>query len=134
MPEIAWHFTQQTPDMKSRNAMQQKFFELDKAMVVSLVRESIQNSLDAKDDDIQGPVQVRIFVSGQEHALSREQTDPFLTDVAWEHFTAAGNGLDSIRPERDESCHFIVIEDFGTKGLNGDILEWSKPDNTSNYF
>ena len=134
MSEITWHFTKQTPDMKSRNAMQQKFFELDKAMVVSLVRESIQNSLDAKDTDVEGPVNIRIFISGQEHALSREQTSLFLTDTAWQHFNVRDNGLDSIRPSRNESCHFIVIEDFGTKGLNGNILEWSKPENTQNHF
>lgn len=134
MPEIAWHFTKQTPDMKSRDAMQQKFFELDKAMVVSLIRESIQNSLDAKDIGTEGPVQVRVFISGHEHALSRSQTEPFLTDAAWQHFNALNNGLDSIRPGRDEPCHYIVIEDFGTKGLNGDILQWSKPDKGQNHF
>jgi len=134
MPEIAWHFTRQTPDMKSRNAMQQKFFELDKAIVVSLIRESIQNSLDAKDHDTEGPVRVRIFISGQHYALSSRQTQTFLTDTAWDHFNARGNGLDSIRPRRDEPCHYIVIEDFGTTGLNGNILEWSKPEKGENHF
>jgi hypothetical protein len=135
MEKAAWHFKKLTPDnMKNRNAMQEKFFELDKGMVVSLVRESIQNSLDAKDPDSRGPVDIRVLISGQEKALSRSAIETFLTDEAWEHYAAKGNGLDAICPERDELCHYIVIEDFGTRGLNGDILEWSKPEESQNNF
>jgi hypothetical protein len=135
MNNISWYFKEQTPDnMKNRNPVQSKFFELDKAMVVSLIRESIQNSLDANDSDILGPVEIKIYISGQERALTSDEVSPFLTDDAWSHFSVPGNGLDSIRPERNDMCHFISIEDFGTKGLNGDILEWSKPDNSENHF
>src|SRR5690606_22971963 len=76
-----------------------------------LVRESIQNSLDAAIDDV---VHVR-FAFG---TLESAAVAPYL-DSLWPHLQAVAG--DEIRPpRRDEPFTFLVIEDFGTRGLEGD--------------
>lgn len=84
----------------------------------ALVRESIQNSLDARLDSTQ-PVHVRFFVSGSTGALSPSQVSPW-TERAWEHLAADDYTADV---SRSEPCQFVVIEDFNTKGLQGDVTQ-----------
>lgn len=89
----------------------------------ALVRESIQNTLDEMKDESK-PVMVRIFLSGEKYALSPEEFRPYLQDLR-PHLEAEGNGIHSSElPDFSKPVPFIVFEDFNTKGLEGDPLEF----------
>jgi hypothetical protein len=126
-----WRFDEATPRHKSREAMQGAFFE-EGSTVRSLVREAIQNSLDAKRPEIRGPVRVRIYVSGQIGAVPSDKMKHYL-DGSWEHFLAEDNGLND-KPSLEEACTFITFEDFETKGLNGDITQYHISQDRDNPF
>lgn len=129
-----WHFGKHSKDQRVRDPIQGEFFATDviATPVEALVREGIQNSLDAPLGD--GPVFVRIYVSGEDNALPAARLSKFL-DGNWEHTRAPGNGL---RPERvpndSEPCPFLVFEDFGTTGLCGDETQWEPIEGKKNQF
>ena len=116
-----WHFNIYRPQDKRRDPIQGEFFSSESISDPgrALVREGIQNSLDASSGD--EPVLVRIFVSGVDNAKSNNQVREFFTG-GWEHFHAHENGSREI-PDEKEPCEFLVFEDFNTKGLTGDISE-----------
>jgi len=84
----------------------------------SLLREAVQNSLDAISDRGK-PVRVRIYVSGESGALDTDEASRWFQD-AWPHFKADPVLKQKAAPER---CPFVVVEDFNTTGLSGDIHE-----------
>ena len=116
-----WHFTPRRPRDMLREPIQGEFFE-DESIDhpgEALIREGIQNSLDACADG--ETVLVRIRVSRSDGAVSAEGIAPYLVN-AWDHLEAEGNGLRAV-PQRDEACPFLVFEDFGTIGLTGDTAQ-----------
>jgi len=131
---IGWHFREKQPDETVRNPVQGEHFS-DEAIELpaqALVREAIQNSLDAARDST-CPVSVRFCLSGAEKALDADCARHWFGG-AWGHLTARGNGLRGV-PRTAGRCPFLVIEDFGTIGLNGDPAECDPPrDNTTNRF
>jgi hypothetical protein len=113
-----WHFQPKGRGDKIRNPIQGEFFATDaiEAPAQALVRESIQNSLDAR---LSGePVTIKITLAANDDALFSEKVADYFRD-AWPHYCAAGNGLINAPSYRDR-CPFLVIEDFGTRGLTGD--------------
>jgi hypothetical protein len=86
----------------------------------AVIRESIQNSLDAvvmPDGDRKKPVRVRVYVSGTAGALKPSQAKRWFGDL-FPHLLAQRKGLASL-PATSDSCPFLVIEDFNTRGLQG---------------
>jgi len=126
-----WCFPEVDRRYKNREAMQGEFFASG-TNVRALVRESIQNSLDAKLPNDIGPVRVRIYVSGEQGALRADIAQAYLGE-AWCHFEAEGNGLTE-PPCREDTCKFVVLEDFGTIGLNGDISQYHEIPSVRNPF
>ncbi len=57
---------------------------------------------------------------------------PFL-DGAWPHLEAKPNGLRE-HPARDDPCLFLVFEDCGTIGLEGDPGQCHKEERVKNGF
>src|SRR3989344_3968213 len=116
-----WYFNTYRPQDKRRDPIQGEFFSSEAISDPgrALVREGIQNSLDAAIGD--DPVLVRIFVSGSENAKEGRDVAELFAD-GWNHFRATDNGLREI-PDSKERCEFLVFEDFNTKGLTGDISE-----------
>ena len=87
-----------------------------------LVREAIQNSLDAKARD--NPSPVRIHISFVEHAKNVSETkiaDGFLNGL-WDHV----NACDATHGKY-ETIYWLTIEDFGTRGLVGDAAAADDP-------
>ncbi|MCR4346720.1 MAG: hypothetical protein NUV55_05915 [Sulfuricaulis sp.] len=127
-----WYFDTYRPQDKRRDPIQGEFFSSETISDPgrALVREGIQNSLDAAIGD--EPVLVRIFVSGKENAKKSKDVSEFLTD-GWEHFRAPDNGLREV-PDGSELCEFLVFEDFFTKGLTGDISKVPYGKNQKNAF
>jgi hypothetical protein len=115
-----WRFRPHRPDEKIRNPIQGEFFseEAVEKPAQALVREVIQNSLDARA--AADAVEVRFTVSAP-HGLSPEAAESWLGG-AWEHLRGEGSGLRSV-PPRPTACRFLTIEDFGTTGLEGEPAE-----------
>ncbi len=100
----------------------------------NLVRESIQNSLDARREG-QNHVRVRFAFSSSEKGIPAQAYDEYARGL-WPHLdTVALNDI----PHRDEPMRFLTIEDFGTRGLCGDPKQYDDseekgPKNDFFYF
>ena len=90
----------------------------------ALVREAIQNSLDAKADDSDGPVRVRITFPRESDLPDPEDAAPYL-DSLWNHIRATPVIEDV--PNINQKVPFLLFEDFGTRGLVGDTQAYEDP-------
>jgi hypothetical protein len=120
-----WCFRKKASAEKIRNPIQGEFFatEAIDGPAQALVRESVQNSLDARHG--KGPVHVRFTLATDDVALTGSAAANLFSG-AWQHYHAYGNGLLD-PPRTGSSSPYLLIEDFGTKGLTGDP-EQSDPD------
>src|SRR5947209_7743618 len=98
----SWYFKKLRPGDTTREPIQGEFFSTEAISdnAEALVREGIQNSLDARRGS--EPVIVRIRVSGAEHASAPRAVAEFL-DGAWPHLQARGNGLRNA-PTANDPC------------------------------
>jgi hypothetical protein len=127
-----WRFSEIRPGDKTREPIQGEFFTSDSIgrFGEALIREGIQNALDAAH---QGkPVRVRIFVSGPNFGVPDDALGEYF-DGLWEHLNANGNGL-SDPPKSTDVCPFILFEDFGTIGLQGDVEQYFPVEGKRNPF
>ena len=125
--DAGWHFRRIKPGETVVEPTQGQFFHQDVisgSAVRGIVREGIQNALDAKSRLSQSPVTVRIALMRDKHACSRASAARVFTPDMWKHLTAKDNGLrpDAL-PKDGERCDYLVFEDFGTTGLLGDIRQ-----------
>lgn len=124
---MKWHFRPYAPGEKTRDPIQGEFFATDaiRNPAEALIREGIQNSLDAQIVDEDGEptevLRVRLFLGMGKHALSAKRAHRWF-DGAWLHFQADCNGLREA-PDKNEPCAFLVYEDFNTTGLEGDVAQ-----------
>lgn len=121
-----WRFRELTPGEPERKPHEAEFFRLTN-VTEAIVREFIQNSLDAKRVDMQ-TVRVR-FVLGE---VSRRLLDQYVTAEFKSHL-----GKCKLFPsEYDRLPHipFLTIEDFGTTGLDGDTGERQRPEGRHNFY
>ena len=120
-----WHFNIRRPCDRMRDSANDAFFTAESLENLSegLVRESIQNSLDAAQRDGDGvrQVRVRIAIEPKASAAARDTLKGLFNPVR-ENF-ARGLGLANIEPLFGEECGYVVFEDFGTRGLTGDVKE-----------
>lgn len=130
-----WHFREFGPgDNLSDPDFTKALFSSDtgSSAARSLIRESLQNSLDARSSTSQ-QVTVRIVLDRRNEGLPQvAATAPFLRGLA-DHLTARNTGLAS-PPDPDDPMPFLVIEDFGTRGLRGDPEHWRPIDLAGNGF
>jgi len=90
----------------------------------ALVRESIQNSLDA--DDGTGPVTVCFSFCSDSDIQSDPDKQQYLNDLG-PHPAAKHSGLQG-HPFSREPFDYMLIEDYGTHGLQGDISQYDDLD------
>ena len=83
----------------------------------ALVREAIQNSLDAKLKDSDDPVRVRITFPNDSGLPRAEDAERYM-DSLWSHIEATDVIADIPKPIGN--VPFLLFEDFGTRGLVGD--------------
>lgn len=130
-----WRFEPKRRSQKSRDPMQASFFSNSSIDddTHALVREAIQNSLDAKlDRSSSDPVFVRFSIGT--HAAGNGVMSRYIPKEAWLHFNSKDNGLKS-PPLATDECRFLVYEDFNTAGLVGDERAFeAKPNNSFYYF
>ncbi len=127
-----WVFNTLRVGDKLRNPIQGEFFATSaiEGPAQALVRESIQNSLDAKTAS---PVRVVITVATA--SLPPQSAVDNLFSGAWKHFAAPGNGLQDPKPEPGTPCPYLVVEDFNTSGLTGDPSQTNPdPEDRNNFF
>lgn len=126
MADHRWHFRSQRKGDRDRNPIQNEFFASEQvgSLVSALIREGTQNSGDARSKkpaatpSNPAPVRIRIYVSGDEGALSADRAERWGAGL-WDHVAASDSGLRH-PPAPDHACRFLVFEDFGTTGLIGD--------------
>lgn len=129
-----WHFRQKRPDDTSRESVSGEFFSNDSlhdGFAQGLVREAIQNSLDAYVLTA-SPLRVRIYLSEDAGAIGAEDAARFLGGL-FPHLASEENErLDP--PAETEPCQFLVFEDFQTKGLHGDVRAWRTKDGKDPFY
>jgi hypothetical protein len=120
-----WHFNARRACDRMRDSANDAFFTAESLENLSeaLVREAIQNSLDAAKREGSGTRQVRVRIAFQPKAsqAAREFLVSQFAPVR-ENF-ARGIGIESIDPLLTDSG-YVAIEDFGTRGLTGDVNEY----------
>ena len=116
-----WEFAPHHPMSKQRDPIQGEFFNTDsiKNAADEIVREAVQNSLDAA---VGGLVVVRIFISGESGAVPTDTATEYFGELK-PHAEACGAPVDLMTTP----CRHVVIEDFGTTGLGGDVNSTEEP-------
>ncbi|GAP53449.1 conserved hypothetical protein [Arthrobacter sp. Hiyo6] len=128
-----WRFVEHHPEAKSRDPLQSELLNQESFRPAdALVRESIQNSLDAKLPNVD-KVRVRIYVSGAAGALSKDEAAPYFKGF-WPHVQECEDGGQVASNLAEGACRFVVIEDFGTIGLTGDPAATRVPEGASNNY
>ncbi|ELI6431014.1 hypothetical protein RRM65_000731 [Aeromonas salmonicida subsp. salmonicida] len=112
-----WNFLKQPLGAKARDPMQDEFFQDQsiEGLEHALVRETIQNSLDARLGD--DPVLVALSLG----KLSADNANFWFPKEVQDHYSAKEIRLASLPNWGEEECIYLAIEDFGTKGLEGEI-------------
>jgi len=121
-----WKFRKLGEGEPERSPHEAEFFNVgDLDASASLVRESIQNSLDARLN-FENPVHVN-FILGSE---PKKKFGQYYSDLL-SHVQSCGFKLDSANKDL---FTYLVIEDFGTRGLDGPITRTEVSyDQKSNY-
>ena len=120
-----WHFQPINPASTLREPIAGAFFAADAVSEPgeALVREGIQNSLDAALSC--KPVYVRIHLTSV--GIDQHIAKSYFAG-AREHYTADDNGLrKEDLPEEDETISALIFEDFETLGLQGNPAAPSPP-------
>lgn len=127
----AWHFVRHQAGQPIVNPLGSEHFadaDDDWRPGEVLVRECIQNSLDARHDE---EVSVR-FLVGNASSISSE-TASFWFSTLWPHLRSRDCKLPDIA-SAPLTGGFVVVEDFGTRGLEGDIRQGGLSDSDNRFF
>lgn len=115
---IGWHFQPIAPGSTVREPIAGAFFAADAVSEPgeALVREGIQNSLDAALPGRRAYVRICLVTDG----IDRQEAGLYFAGVRT-HYAADDNGLrKEDLPEETEAISALIFEDFETCGLQGD--------------
>jgi hypothetical protein len=123
-----WWFPRQSPGVKANeNTNGEHFSDLNvSGKAQAFIRESFQNSIDGALTENE-PVLIRLFFSGEQGALPpsiwRKYFGSLLKHVeaSIDELPISSSELDDLRTSK---CRFLVLEDFGTSGLTGEVDAW----------
>src|SRR5688572_13600910 len=105
MTESTWHFRAKIPGYAARDPISSEFFANESVQNVAraLIREAIQNSLDARGG-LAGtePVRIRVVLGVDADAALKNDAEAFFTGV-WPHLSAPRNKLQNA-PKRTDRC------------------------------
>jgi hypothetical protein len=127
---FAWKFRATGQDEILQDATEAEFFKQDEDLPDAVVRELIQNSLDAALKRA-GPVHVSFRFSGARYALQPDRARRWFDSL--EHYLKfaeklPGNFLSQPLP-------FLAIEDSGTRGLEGDPKQrWDTKEKKNDFY
>ncbi len=125
-----WHFRPIHQKSEKNTDPGEDLFFQEIGPVVALVRESIQNSLDAKinPESNDEPVVFRISLNGKGGPMGPEKYTQYIQDLP-AHLATKEETKQKL-PDLEKPMNYLVIEDFGTKGLTGDTHIFSHDDDT----
>jgi hypothetical protein len=123
-----WQFRPLNPNENSGSStVDDNFADEQRSSADILVRETIQNPLDARSEG--QSVRVRYYITSV--AIDGSTVIPAIFQRTWlEHAIAGGLRVDHTVPRR---ISFLVIEDFGTSGLEGSYNDSSVDGETENW-
>ena len=125
-----WHFAAKRERDRNVDPAEDLFFE-DLPPLGAVIRESTQNSLDASDNGAK--VTMRISVNTGDKAMPADKARKYFNGL-FPHLNESG----IITPNENSPMSYVVVEDFGTKGLEGDAsyhgLGGDAPDNRFYWF
>jgi len=114
-----WRFPRSGPEDSNKSSKLDEFFASQNP-TTSIVRESLQNSLDAKPDARGGPVRVRFTLSERNWA----DLEPWIgtnEDGLTLNTHTASEDLEQFKADyRGQTFRCLTIEDYNTDGLTGD--------------
>lgn len=129
-----WRIPQMQKSETRQEQVQGEFFHSESSLADRLVREAIQNSMDARVDP-QAPVKVSFTFSGQRDALSKSEAAQFLSGLNPHLEVGALEGSpENLSSFFDRPMPYLAIEDFGTHGLTGDITANSTMERGNNFW
>jgi hypothetical protein len=133
MAYLEWHGRKKTRGDDISDVISGEFFPDDDRPSLPLVREALQNAIDAGRTVDRGsdPVRVRIALRTQDSTIPQAVAKSWFQGL-WPHVSAERNGLKDA-PELVEPCGVLVVEDFGTVGLTGDVAS-DEIDGAQNNF
>jgi len=114
-----WKFREMSRGEINIDPIEGEFFSTEALGSLSdaLIREAIQNSLDAA---LPGE-EAKIVITFASDKLLSPESDPYLKGLQG-HLVAENTGLFN-QVKLTDPMDYLVIEDFGTRGLEGDIRE-----------
>lgn len=123
-----WEFNERSLG-RMRAPVSENFFAGD-ALARELMGEVGQNAHDAAASAA-APVVIRYTLCESSKALQWDRASEYFEGL-WEHLEASG----STYPSTGTDCRHLVIEDFGTTGLTGNVTARDKPtaDQEKNHF
>lgn len=132
MMQPEWRFLKPQASIVNQNPIEGEFFTTQDVGDFSdaLVRECIQNSLDAKLDRNNNTqvVTVRFYLSGETGANDVVLNHHPYFNGLYPHIHSRDNGLNKTEiPEISRKTQYLVIEDFNTTGLDGSVTENDDP-------
>ena len=118
---VKWHFAIQPGNMRENEQTQEEFFSNEETIneVSSLVRESIQNSLDERLDQ-EKPVKMVFTVGVKDGKLGKTYFDPLLPHIS--------QVKELEIPDFSKPVRYLLIEDFNTLGLEGGVNSIARTD------
>jgi len=119
-----WKFRPKAEGEIKEDPIQERFFTTSDVgdLTNALIREAIQNSMDARIKK-SGPANLRFYLcSGGIESSSHN----IILNGLKEHLEAENSGLDRI-PDFSRPMPYLIIDDYFTTGLAGDILEEDDP-------
>jgi len=123
MPNLPWRFEKRTPGAVQDDPAYEEFFigasdsEYAAGVVDSLIRESIQNAIDAR---IAFPIRVTFAIKSA--TFTAEDSEYFFANL-WPHVGA----LEDVNAPIEPMTRWLVYEDFGAHGLCGDPARTTDP-------
>ena len=120
-----WKFRPKAEGEIKEDPISERFFTTSDVgdLTNALIRETIQNSLDARIDKQNDPAEVRFFFCY--NGISPESYNPFFSGLI-QHLRSENCGLENL-PDFSKPMTYLAIDDYYTTGLEGDILEEDDP-------
>lgn len=137
MTYVPWNFATRSEAAVQTDPFEEEFFigpsdsELDDGHVASLVRESVQNAIDARN----GPAPVRVTFALHESRVSQTGALRYLAGLQ-PHLAALSPPVPWPLNGDSETIRWLVYEDFQTTGLCGDpaIVDDPPPGRREDFY
>ncbi|MDG1956901.1 MAG: hypothetical protein P8K07_00005, partial [Candidatus Binatia bacterium] len=101
-----------------------------KDLSTAIVREGVQNALDAKNRRSKGPVRIRMRLGTCTGGVKGLNNRWFKN--LHDHMSVPNSGAPEA-PSEEERCAYLVFEDFNTRGLTGDFRAQYQPGQKNDF-